>query len=149
MVEWSTTSAPSASGFCRYGVAKVLSTTTIAPAAWAASEIARRSRTFSIGLDGDSSQTIRVRSSRCAAASAFSRRHVLERVALRLVHLRGHPVDAAVDVRDEDAPVARAQQVHERGARADPGRVREAEPAPSSDASAVSSAVRVGLATRE
>jgi hypothetical protein len=36
-------------------------------------------------------------------------RHVLERVALRLVHLRGHPVDAAVDVRDEHAAVARVQ----------------------------------------
>ena len=72
VVEWRTTSAPSSSGFCRYGVAKVLSTTTIAPAAWAASEIARRSRTFSIGFDGDSSQTSRVRSSMCAPASAFS-----------------------------------------------------------------------------
>jgi hypothetical protein len=48
-------------------VAKVLSTTSIAPAAWAASAAARMSITFSIGFDGVSTQTIRVRSSRWLA----------------------------------------------------------------------------------
>jgi hypothetical protein len=33
VVEWTTTSAPSSSGLWRYGVANVLSTTTMAPAA--------------------------------------------------------------------------------------------------------------------
>ncbi len=67
VVEWTTTSAPSSSGRWRYGVANVLSTTRIAPAACAASAAARMSTTFSSGFDGDSIQTIFVRSSRCAA----------------------------------------------------------------------------------
>ena len=58
VVEWTTTSAPSASGCCRYGEAKVLSTTTSAPAACAASAAARMSTTFSSGLVGVSSQTM-------------------------------------------------------------------------------------------
>ena len=47
---------------------------------------------------------------------------VRELVALRLVDLGGEPVDAAIDVRDQDRPVARVQQVHQRRRRADPGR---------------------------
>ena len=60
-------SAPSASGCWRYGVANVLSTTTRAPAAWAASAAARMSTMFSVGLVGVSIQTSRVRSSRWSA----------------------------------------------------------------------------------
>jgi hypothetical protein len=67
VVEWRTTSAPRSSGRCRYGEAKVLSTTTIAPTRCAASAAALMSTMFSIGLVGVSSQTIRVRSSRWAA----------------------------------------------------------------------------------
>ena len=65
-------SAPSSSGCCRYGEAKVLSTTTSAPAACAASATARMSTMFSTGFVGVSSQTIRVCSSRCSATFAFS-----------------------------------------------------------------------------
>src|SRR5262245_23296837 len=69
VVEWMTMSAPSSSGRCRYGVANVLSTTTIAPALCAASAAAWMSITFRSGFVGVSSQTIRVRSSRCSARS--------------------------------------------------------------------------------
>ena len=54
------------------------------------------------------------------------RRQVLEVVALRLVDLRRHPVDAAVDVGDEDDAVAGVEQVHERRRRAEAGRVGDA-----------------------
>src|SRR5205807_1651360 len=57
-----TMSAPSDSGFCRHGVAKVLSTTVIAPRAWAMSVTALMSTSRSSGFVGDSSQTILVRS---------------------------------------------------------------------------------------
>jgi hypothetical protein len=67
VVEWTTTSAPSSSGRCRYGVANVLSTTRSAPAACAASAAAAMSTTLSIGFDGVSIQTIRVESSRWSA----------------------------------------------------------------------------------
>ena len=60
-------SAPSSSGRWRYGLANVLSTTTIAPTACAASAAALMSITFRSGFVGVSSQTIRVRSSRCSA----------------------------------------------------------------------------------
>ncbi len=53
-------------------------------------------------------------------------RQVVEAVALRLVDLRGHPVDAAVDVGDENDPVARIEEVHERRRRAEPGGVGNA-----------------------
>ena len=72
VVEWTTMSAPSASGCWRYGVAKVLSTTTSAPAACAASAAARMSTMFSSGFVGVSIQTSRVRSSRCAARCDIS-----------------------------------------------------------------------------
>ena len=42
-------------------------------------------------------------------------RHPLELVALRLVDLREHPVDAAVDVVDGDDAIARGDQMHDRG----------------------------------
>ena len=67
VVECSTTSAPSFSGCWRYGVAKVLSTTTIAPTACAASAAARRSTMLSSGFVGDSSQTSFVSSVTCSA----------------------------------------------------------------------------------
>ena len=57
---WTTTSAPRCSGCCRYGVAKVLSTQTMAPRPCAISLTASMSTTRSRGLVGDSSQTIRV-----------------------------------------------------------------------------------------
>ena len=57
VVEWTTMSAPRSSGVCRYGVANVLSTTSRAPAAWAASATAAMSTMFSSGFVGDSIQT--------------------------------------------------------------------------------------------
>jgi hypothetical protein len=54
-------------------------------------------------------------------------RDVRELVALRLVDLRRHPVDAAVDVRDQDDALARVDEVHDRRRRTEPGRVREPE----------------------
>ena len=108
VVECRTTSAPSESGCCRYGVAKVLSTTTRAPTACAASAAARMSTRFSSGFVGDSSQTRRVCSSRCSAEPArdLLRGEEREAIPLRLVHLREHPVDAAVHVVDADDVVA-------------------------------------------
>ena len=50
-------SAPNSIGRCSSGVAKTLSTTTCAPAAWARSQTARRSTSSCIGLDGDSKKT--------------------------------------------------------------------------------------------
>ena len=64
VVEWMTASAPSESGCWRYGVAKVLSTTSIAPTACDASAALRMSTTLSIGFDGVSTQTMRTSSSR-------------------------------------------------------------------------------------
>jgi hypothetical protein len=46
-------------------------------------------------------------------------RNPLERVALGLVDLGEHPVDAAVDVVDRDHPVARVDEVHQRHRRGD------------------------------
>ncbi len=52
-------------------MAKVLSTTTIAPASCAASAAARMSTMFSSGFVGVSSQTIRVRSSRWSRSDSL------------------------------------------------------------------------------
>ena len=52
----------------------------------------------------------------------LGRGEVVEDVTLGLVDLRGHPVDPAVDIRDQHHPVARAQQVHDRGHGAEPRR---------------------------
>src|SRR5215475_13295581 len=60
VVECRTTSAPSASGCCRYGEAKVLSTTSSAPCPWASPASAVMSAIPSSGLVGVSHQTIRV-----------------------------------------------------------------------------------------
>jgi hypothetical protein len=49
----------------------------------------------------------------------LGRRHVVEEVALRLVDLRGHPVDAPVDVRDEDDALSRVDEVHQGRRRAE------------------------------
>src|SRR5678815_1975183 len=61
VVEWTTMSAPSAMGCCRAGERKVLSTTTVAPAAWATAATRRTSVMRSSGLLGVSIQTRRGR----------------------------------------------------------------------------------------
>ena len=58
VVECTTTSAPSASGCCRYGEAKVLSTTSSAPASRATAASAATSAMDSSGLVGVSTQMI-------------------------------------------------------------------------------------------
>ena len=128
VVECRTTSAPSASGCWRYGVANVLSTTTSAPTACAASAAARMSTRLSNGFVGVSSQTSFVRSSTCSArpVEISCGREKREAVALRLVHLREHAVDPAVDVVHRDDVVAGVEQVHERRRGAEPGGERVA-----------------------
>ena len=70
VVECTTTCAPSAIGFCRNGVAKVLSTTSQAPRRRAISAHAAMSIRRSIGFVGLSIQTMRVAGSRaCSIAS--------------------------------------------------------------------------------
>ena len=64
-------SAPNSIGRCSNGVAKTLSTTTWAPAAWARSQTARRSTSSCIGFDGDSKKTAVVGSA--SAARHWSR----------------------------------------------------------------------------
>ncbi len=64
-------SAPRSSGVWRYGVAKVLSTTSSAPAAFAAAATAAMSTMLRSGLVGDSIQTSRAPET-CAAASEES-----------------------------------------------------------------------------
>ena len=57
VAECTTTSAPNSSGRCSIGVAKALSSTTLAPALCASSQTALTSTMSSIGLDGDSNST--------------------------------------------------------------------------------------------
>ena len=71
VVDWRTMSAPSASGCCRYGVAKVLSTTVRTPCARARAVLAARSTTWRRGLDGLSSQSRRVLGRSAASTSAM------------------------------------------------------------------------------
>src|SRR5215470_16748821 len=71
VVEWTTASAPSASGFCRYGEANVLSTTSSAPASAHSSATALMSTIDSSGLVGVSTQTTRAGLSFRACRTAF------------------------------------------------------------------------------
>ena len=73
VVECRTRSAPCASGFCRYGLANVLSTTASAFPLCAISESAAMSTTFIVGFDGDSIHTTFVLL-RIARRTASSRR---------------------------------------------------------------------------
>ena len=70
VVECTTTSAPSARGCCRYGVANVLSTTSSAPAARHIAAIAAMSLTPSNGLVGVSTHTTLVLPGSIAASTA-------------------------------------------------------------------------------
>ena len=70
VVECTTTSAPRVSGCWRYGEAKVLSTTSSAPASWATAASASMSPMLSSGLVGVSTQTSLVSPGRIAARTA-------------------------------------------------------------------------------
>ena len=72
MAECTTTSAPSDSGCCRYGVANVLSTHTSAPRLWAISQIFSMSKQRSNGLVGVSSHTSLVSSGHSATRRSVS-----------------------------------------------------------------------------
>ena len=123
VVECSATSAPSASGCWRYGVAKVLSTTTSAP-----------TRVRRLGRGGDVDDVERRVRRRLEPDELrplvevlgepgrdLLRREEREAIPLRLVHLREHAVDAAVHVVHGDDVIARREQVHERRHRTEPG----------------------------
>ena len=146
VVEWTTASAPRSSGCWRYGVAKVLSTTSVAPTACAAAAALRMSTMLSSGFDGVSTEPCHVFVEvRREVVVELARGDVRELVALRLVDLRRHPVDAAVDVGDQHDALAGVDEVHQRRRRADAGAERDAVRAFSRLASATCSAVRVGL----
>ncbi len=70
VVEWTDTSAPSASGCWRYGVAKVLSTASRPPTAWISLASTAMSATLSSGFVGVSHHSSRVRPGRRAARTA-------------------------------------------------------------------------------
>ena len=72
VVEWTTMSAPSASGCCSTGDRKVLSTATFAPALRASATVAATSVIRSNGLLGDSIQTSAAGRSSAAASAAAS-----------------------------------------------------------------------------
>ncbi len=72
--------APSLSGFCRYGDAKVLSTVSISPYSRATFATARMSRTTMSGLVGDSIQTVRVLGRTARASYSGSRASTLLKV---------------------------------------------------------------------
>ncbi len=72
VVEWTTKSAPSLMGCCRAGDRKVLSATTLAPAAWARRQMSATSTTRIRGLEGVSTKTslgFRVRARSSASGS--------------------------------------------------------------------------------
>ncbi len=124
-----TTSAPVSSGRCRIGVAKVLSTTSSAPAAADRAPSASRSTTLSIGLVGDSAQT---RSAPCtasavAAASVRSTSRTVSRPLL--LHPPQHLQAAVVGVRPGDHDTALRRQVQRRCDGGQPGRERRRHPA--------------------
>ena len=101
------------------------------------------------GSSAISIQTMRVRSSRCAASLVeLVSRNVGEAIPLRLVDLRGHPVDAAVDVVHADDALARDRRGASgssslRGPMRRRSRARRPRGSPGSPG-----AVRVGFATR-
>ena len=124
-----TTSAPSASGCWRYGVANVLSTTTRASRACASSATAAMSTIDSVGLVGDSIQTRRV-SSRHAAVERVGVAQVARgpRDAVPLVHARDEPERAAVRVGRDDHVVAGIERAQDRVLGREPAREREPVP---------------------
>src|SRR6266851_7257649 len=103
-----TASAPRCSGCCRYGVAKVLSTQTIAPRLCVTSLTASMSTTRSSGLVGDSSHTsllhgVEVRGVDCGEGQPEPLHHLVEQ-----------PERAAVHVLHVDDVVARLEEQHQR-----------------------------------
>ena len=111
VVEWTTKSAPSLIGFCSAGDRKVLSQTTLAPAAWARVQMSATSTRRSRGLEGVSTRT----------SLGLQRKRRLKRDGIALIDqqqlempLLGAGVQqatgAAVTVVRRDQQVARLQQ---------------------------------------
>ena len=111
VVEWTTTSAPRVSGCWRYGEAKVLSTTSSAPASWATEARASMSPMVSIGLVGVSTQTSLVLTGPDRGADGVDVAH------------RGRAVVEAPDLLDlvEEAERAAVRVVGDDGVVAGPG----------------------------
>ena len=129
VVECMTTSAPSASGCCRYGDAKVLSTARMAPASCATSASAAMSAMPSSGLVGVSTHTIFVCPGRIAARTAST--SWIEVMVCSTPHGQGdlveQPVGAAVRVGRHDDVVPGREQRPDQGVLAgQPGGEREA-----------------------
>ena len=143
-------SAPSDSGCCRNGVANVLSTTTSAPRSWASAATASMSTHVSSGLVGVSSHTMRVSAGHAAASADRS---------VRSTALHGKPSgDHTFEMSRNVPPYASLPSTMRSpcdssrstlSSAASP--LANAKPwrAPSSDATHVSSAARVGLPLRE
>ena len=151
VVECTTMSAPRVSGCWRYGEAKVLSTTSSAPASWATGASASMSPMASSGLVGVSTQTIRVCPGRIAARTA-SRSETGAGVCSRpqgfstLSKSRNVPPYASSGITSGRPGLVSPRRIVSSAARP----LANAKPrSPSSSAaSAPSSAVRVGLALR-
>ena len=108
VAECTTTSAPRASGCCRAGVAKVLSTTTSAPRSWASAPTASMSTMRSHGLLGVSTHTMRVAGVHAARDGVeIGEVDGVDDEAGRGVHLDGEADGAAVGVVGQEHVVAR------------------------------------------
>ncbi len=142
-------SAPSASGCCRAGVAKVLSTTTMAPRSWASALMASMSTMCSHGLLGVSIHTMRVSGRHAPSTASASVRSTVSTIspagACTWTARRMVPPYASWG-RRAWSPVARSRRSASSAASPD----ANARPwdAPSSAARCTSSAVRVGLPLR-
>ncbi len=101
VTEWTTRSAPSASGLHRYGEANVLSTTTGTPRSWAASAMAAMSAISVVGLAMVSSHTSRVFGPMASITAAVSpERHL----AVGDAEARHDPVEEAHRARRRPRP---------------------------------------------
>ena len=152
MVECTTTSAPSAIGCCSAGDANVLSTTTSTPASLPSSVSAAMSEIFISGFDGVSTQSTLVVPSSTAARTAS--RSLVSTVVWRMPQppktlrmSRCVPPYTSLPITTWSPGASTVRSSASSAARPDANE-RPRMP-PSSAASWVSSAVRVGLPPRE
>ncbi len=119
VAECMTMSAPSSSGRCIQGVAKVLSTTTRMPRPRAAATTAAMSTSFSSGLVGVSIQSMRVFGPIAAAAAFGSERSDESEIQTRraAAHALEQAERAAVEVVHRDDVVAGVEQLEQRRGR--------------------------------
>ena len=111
VVECMTTSAPSASGCCRYGEAKVLSTTSVALLAWATSASARDVGDVEQGIGGRlDPEDLGGRGDRRGHGVDVVDRHKRVGDAPLGQHLVQQPEGSAVDVVGQDNVIAGAYE---------------------------------------